>query len=176
MNEKESIERETAEAFLKLYNSQTSSSYEIIKHFDDSEGPDFLCRGKNDRELILEITMTEDHLGDIQGLLGRSDALSLEALKRHNEAAEQGNKNILQTASSCLQGNVCHIVATRIQKKLKKDYGPNAALVVRDTSGLPWSWNVVLGDITASLDLKHNPFDEGIWIISFSKNKIFRVV
>lgn len=175
MNEKKAIERETAEAFLRLYNPQTGSSYEIVKHFD-SDGPDFLCRGSNDHELILEITMTEDHPGDIQGLLGRSDALSLEALKRHNEAAEQGKENILQTVSSCLQGNVCLMATNRIQKKLKKDYGPNAALVVRDTSGLPWSWDVVLKDLATSLDLEHNPFDEGIWIMSFTKEQIFRVV
>lgn len=172
MNEKETIERETAEAFLMHYNSQTGCSYEIVKH---SDAPDFLCREKDGHELRLEITLTEDHPGDIQGLLGRSDARSPEALKRHLEAVKQGKESIFQWVS-CLQGNVCEMAATRIQPKLKKDYGPHTALVVRDTSGIPWSWDAILGDIAASLDLKHNPFDEGIWVISSSKNKIFRVM
>ena len=172
LNEKEAIELATAEAFLSLYNKQIGSSYEIAMH---SDAPDFLCRERSGCELRLEITLTEDRPGDIAAQLGRSDAKSLEVLKRHNEAVKQGKENAFQR-TSCLQGNVVSTVGKRIQAKLKKDYGPNAVLVVRDTSPISWDWDMVLGDLATSLDLKHNPFDEGIWILTFMKDQIFRVV
>lgn len=172
MNEKEAIERETAEAFLSLYNSQTGSAYQISKH---SDSPDFICEDSRGHELRLEITLTENRSGDIQALLGRSDAKSPEALERHLKAVEQGEESIFQSVS-CLQGNVCQMLAGRIQRKLDRDYGPNAALVVRDTSPVPWSWDAVLDDLAASLDLEHNPFDEGIWLVPFMKDRIFRIV
>jgi hypothetical protein len=172
LDEKEAMERETADAFLRLYNSQMACSYDIVKH---SDAPDFVCGDKSGRELRLEITLTEDRPGDIQGLVGRSDAGSLEALKRHVRAVEAGEAHPLEW-TSCLQGNVLSMVVNRIQRKLEKDYGPHAALVVRDTSPIPWSWHTILGDIAGSLDLKNNPFDEGIWIISFARNEIFRIV
>ena len=64
----------------------------------------------------------------------------------------------------------------RIQPKLSKDYGANVALVVRDASPLPWSWEDVIDDIAACLDLSRNPFDKGIWIISASSNRIYKIV
>jgi hypothetical protein len=172
MTEKEAIERETAELFIKLYNSQTGTSFSIVTH---SDAPDFHCQDKESNKLKLEITLTEDRPGDIPALLGRSDAKSPEALKRHNEAVERGEESIFDSVS-CLQGNVFQMARTRIQPKLNKDYGPNTALVVRDTSGLPWSWETILDDLASSLDLHINPFDKGIWLISFSSNSIFRVV
>ncbi len=172
MNEKKAIELATAEAFLRLYNKQIGSSYKIVMH---SDAPDFLCRDESGRELKLEVTLTEDRPGDIAAQLGRSDARSLEALKRHNEAVKQGKENAFQW-TSCLQGNVVRMIGRRIQAKLKKDYGRNAALVVRDTSPLSWDWNMVFKDLAASLDPRHNPFDEGIWILTFNKDKIYRVV
>jgi hypothetical protein len=172
VNEKETIERETADAFLRLYNSQFDLSYNILKH---SDAPDFLCRDKSGRELRLEITLTEDRPGDIQALLGRSDALSLDVLKAHIRAVEAGKASPFEW-SSCAMGNVRLMALNRIRQKLNKDYGSHAALVVRDTSGIPWSWDSVVGEIAKSLDMKHNPFDEGIWIISFAKDQIFRII
>ena len=64
----------------------------------------------------------------------------------------------------------------RIQSKLDKDYGSNVALVVRDTSPLDWDWGWVLDEIQNGLDLTRNPFDRGIWIISNSKDRTFRVM
>ncbi len=77
---------------------------------------------------------------------------------------------------SCLQGDVCDMIIGRIEPKLKKDYGPNAALVIRDTSRLDWDWALVADQIKRNLCIKRNPFDRGIWIISNSKDKIFRLV
>jgi hypothetical protein len=111
----------------------------------------------------------------VQALVGRSDARSTEALKRHLEAAHRGEESHLAWVG-CLSGNVCQAAKTRIQGKLRKDYGPNVALVVRDTSPLGWDWHDVLNDLVASLDLSRNPFDKGIWLISLVTGKIFRVV
>lgn len=170
--EKKLIERNTAEAFLKLYNAEMGSSYEIVEH---SDAPDFLCCDKDGRELRLEITLTEDRSGDIQALLGRSDARSLEHLERHLTAVKRGEERIFDSVS-CLKGNVYQMARDRIQPKLTKDYGRNAALVVRDTSGVTWSWETVIADIASSLDLTTNPFDKGIWLMSLASNKISRVV
>ncbi|MHC4509768.1 MAG: hypothetical protein ACYTAO_12545 [Planctomycetota bacterium] len=171
-NEKRGIERSTAEAFLKFYNAETNSSYEITEH---SDAPDFMCRDEAGDELRLEITLTEDRPGDIQALLGRSNARSPEELERHLEAVERGEESVFDSVS-CLQDNVCQVAKGRIQPKLNKDYGPNAALVVRDTSGVAWDWETVHDDVLSSLDLRNNPFDEGIWLMSFTSNKIFQLV
>ena len=172
VTEKDAIELETAEQFIKLYNSQMCTSFKIVEHAD---APDFHCRDKEDNELKIEITLTEDRTGDIQSLLGRSEARSPEALKRHLEAVERGEESIFDW-SSCLQGNVSQMAQNRIQPKLYKDYGSNTALVVRDVSPLGWNWEDVIEDLAKSLDLTNNPFDKGIWLISLSRNKIFRVV
>lgn len=172
MTEKEAIELATAEQFIKLYNSQMGTSFSIVKH---SDTPDFHCQDKKGTELKLEITLTRDRPGDIQALLGRSDARSPEAMKRHNEAVKRGEASIFETVS-CLQDNVSQMAKNRIQPKLDKDYGSNTALVVRDVSPLGWNWETVLDDLVSSLDLRNNPFDKGIWLIAFSSNRIFRIV
>ncbi len=173
MTEKEAIEFETAKQFINLYNSQMGTSFSIVKH---SDAPDFHCQDKEGNELKLEITLTEDRPGDIQALLGRSDARSPEAMKKHNEAVERGEASIFESVS-CLQGNVFQIAKNRIQPKIDKmRYGSNTALVVRDVSPLGWSWETVLDDLASSLDLRNNPFDKGIWLITFTGNKIFQMV
>jgi len=172
MTEKETIELETAKEFLKLYNSQQGTSYEIIKHGD---APDFHCQDQDGINLYLETTLTEDQAGDIPALLGRSEAKSPQALKQHLDAVKRGEASIFDSVS-CLQGNVSQMAQTRIQPKLAKDYGSDVALVVRDVSPLGWSWETVLGELASSLDLENNPFDKGIWIISTASRKIYRVV
>ncbi|MBN2039891.1 MAG: hypothetical protein JW864_07620 [Spirochaetes bacterium] len=171
MTEKEIIELETAECFIKLYNSQEKASFRIVKHKD---APDFECKDNKGNNLYIEVTLTEDRNGDIAACLGRSDAKSPEAFKQHLEAVKRGEASIFDSVS-CLQGNVSDIARERIQKKLTKDYGKNVALVVRDISPL-WEWETAIDDLASSLDLHHNPFEMGIWILSTSRNKIYRVV
>jgi hypothetical protein len=38
----------------------------------------------------------------------------------------------------------------RLQAKITKRYGPNTVLVVRDTSGVDWDWDLVVGEIKTS--------------------------
>ena len=172
VTEKEAIELVTTEQFIKLYNSQMGTSFRIVEH---SDAPDFHCQDKEGNELNIEITLTEDRTGDIQSLLGRSEARSPEALKRHLEAVERGEESIFDSVS-CLQDNVSQMAQNRIQPKLYMDYGPNTALVVRDVSPVGWNWEDAIEDLASSLDLRNNPFDKGIWLISLSSNQIFRVV
>ena len=87
MNEKEAIERATAEGFLRLYNQAMAESYRIAEHRD---APDFLCRNNENRILNLEITTTENRPMDIASLLGRSNHRSVEALRRNNEEVKAG--------------------------------------------------------------------------------------
>ena len=78
--------------------------------------------------------------------------------------------------ASCLQGNVTAMIVSRIQLKLKKDYGSNVALVVRGASSSDWDWGIVTDQIKAQLNLERNPFDKGIWIITCRKDKIYRLL
>jgi len=172
LSEKEAIERATAEAFIELYNRKMGTAFSIVEY---SDAPDIRCKDLTGRILNLEITLTEDRPRDIQAALGRSDHRSIEALKKHLADVRAGKANPLEW-TSCLQRNVCDMVVKRISPKLQKDYGPNVALVNRDSLPLCWDWDLVLDQIKGKLDLSRNPFDKGIWIISFSKDKIFQVV
>ena len=172
MSEKKDIEKATAEGFIKLYNAKMRTTYRII---DYSDSPDTRCVNSDGNKLNIEITMTEDRPGDIQALLGRSDHRSLEALKAHRAEVEAGKASSLELVS-CLQGNLIAMLVSRIKAKLKKDYGPNTVLVVRDTCPADPDWDLELDEIKAQLDLSRNPFNKGIWILSKTKDRLFRVV
>jgi len=172
LNEKEAIEKATADAFINLYNSETGSSCAIIEY---SDAPDIRCKDPEGQEFNFEITMTEDRPKDIQANLGRSDHRNLDSLKKHLEEVKAGQANPLERVS-CLQGNVTEMIVSRIQCKLKKHYGSNVALVIRDASPLSWDWNMVTDQIKALLNLERNPFDNGIWIITYQKDRIYKVL
>jgi hypothetical protein len=119
--------------------------------------------------------MTEDRDGDIPAILGRSDS-------RNNVPAVPDNK----TKRDCRKelpiylkyhhNNSLSQVVNRIKNKMKKDYGSNVALVVRDVSGCDWDWDMHARNVRELLDLDNNPFDKGIWIISRAKDRVFNIV
>jgi len=170
--EKRKIEKATAEGFLTLYNKKMGTSYKIVEH---SDSPDIRCLDSNDNELKLELLMTEDRPDDIKAALGRSNHRSLEALGAHLKRVEAGQESVFERVS-CLEGNVSTMLVGRIQAKLKKDYGPNTALVIRDTSGVDWDWDFVMDDIKSQLNLSRNPYDKGIWIISRFRDRLFHII
>ena len=172
MNEKEAIEKATADAFIELYNFEMGTSFSIIEY---SDAPDIRCKDQDGNIFNFEITLTEDRPKDIQAALGRSDHRSVENLRKHIEEVKAGKANPLERVS-CLQGNVTEMIASRIQPKLLKDYGPNAALVIRDSSPLDWAWDTTTDRIAELLNLERNPFDKGIWLISYSKDRIYRLL
>ncbi len=172
MKEKEAIEKATADAFIELYNSEMGTSFSIIEY---SDAPDIRCQDSEGNKFNFEITLTEDRPKDIQANLGRSDHRSLEALKKHLKDVNAGKADPLDRVS-CLQGNVTAMIVSRIQLKFKKDYGKNAALVIRDVSPVGWDWDMVIDKIKSCLNLERNPFDKGIWIITYRKDKIYRIL
>lgn len=172
MNEKEAIEKATADAFVDLYNREMGTSFSIVEY---SDAPDIRCKDPKGNVFNFEITLTEDRPKDMQAALGRSNHRSIEALRQHRDDVRAGKANPLE-GTSCLQGNVTDMIVKRILPKLKKDYGSNVALVIRDSSPVCWDWDLVVDQIKDMLNLQRNPFDKGVWIISFRKDRIFQVV
>jgi hypothetical protein len=172
LNEKEAIEQATADAFVELYNLEMGTSFSIAEY---SDAPDVRCKDQKGNTLNLEITLTEDRPGDIQASLGRSESRSLETLKKYLDDVKAGKANLFDRVS-CLQGNVIQMIVSRIQPKLNKDYGSNTALVIRDPSPIDWDWGLVADQIKGLVDLTRNPFEKGIWVISYSKDRICRLL
>ena len=172
MNEKEAIEKATADAFINLYNSEMETTFSIIEY---SDAPDIRCQDSEGNTFNFEITLTEDRPKDIQAALGRSEHKSLAALKNHLAEVKAGKASPLERVN-CLQTNVASMLVNRILPKLKKDYGKNVALVVRDTSGVGWDWDIIIEDLKLKLSSERNPFDKGIWIITVRKDKIYNLM
>jgi hypothetical protein len=101
LNEKEAIEKATADAFIELYNSEMGSSFSTIEY---SDAPDIRCQDPEGNKFSFEITLIEDKPKDIQAILGRSDHKSFDSLKKHLEDVKAGKANSLERVS-CLQGN-----------------------------------------------------------------------
>lgn len=169
VNEKQRIEFGTADGFLRLYNRHFGTSFRVS---EQSDAPDIRCSDETGRQLNLEITATEDADRDIQALLGRSDHKSLEALVEHKERVSKG----LESPHFSSFADAKKTLMARIESKLDKDYGRNTALVVRDTSGCDWEWDEVAAEVAAALDQARNPFDEGIWLLTRVKDKLFQIV
>ncbi len=172
MNEKEAIEKATADSFIELYNFEMGTSFFIAEY---SDAPDIRCKDTKGNIFNFEVTLTEDRKDDIKAALGRSNHRSIGVLRQHLSDVRAGKANLLERASR-LQGNVTDIIMDRILPKLQKDFGSNVALVIRDSSRVCWDWELVVAQIKSMLNLHRNPFDKGIWIISFRKDKIFRLL
>jgi hypothetical protein len=169
LSEKKGIEVGTAEGFLHLYNAERGTSFRVVRHADS---PDIECEDRDGRRLNLEITLTEDRPRDIQALFGRSAGRSVEALRAHVEDARASEAHPLDYVSS-LTGNVAAALTVRLRSKFRKRYGAHTALVVRDCSGVDWDWE--LPDIRVELASEINPFDEGVWIVNRTKDRLFRL-
>lgn len=169
MSEKQAIEKETAEGFLVLYNQLQGTDFRIVAM---SDAPDVRCKDPHGKTLNLEITSTQDRPGDIKAILGRSNSRSLESLRAHNERVARGEK---QCRVSSLSNEVIDQLVKRLRDKMMNDYGLNAALVVRDTSGVDWDWDNVISVIRSQLGFTKYPFRQGIWILSRAKNRLFQI-
>jgi hypothetical protein len=171
VNEKQAIEAGTADGFLHLYNSMKGTSFRIVRYGDS---PDVECADRDGRRLNLEITLTEDRPRDIQALLGRSEHRSLDDLRKHLEDVRAGMADPLERVSS-LNGNVACSLAVRLRSKFKMRYGPHTALVIRDSSGVDWDWDLEIPEIRRQLASEANPFDEGVWILNRTKDRLFQL-
>jgi hypothetical protein len=170
VSEKQAMEKATAEGFLILYNKLSGTDFTIVKM---SDAPDARCADTRGKTLNLEITTTEDRPGDIKALLGRSNSRSIEALRAHNERVARGEE---RPRFSSLWNEVSGHLVERLQSKMANDYGPNAALVVRDSSGVDWDWEDVIPAIRSRLALTKNPFSRGIWVLSRTRDRLFQIL
>lgn len=146
MSEKESIEQGTAEEFLRAYKSHTGEDFVIIEH---SDSPDFRCRNTKTGDLLdLEITLLEDVHGDAKYRLRRGDR---PGVRRFDNDTVNRFKE-------------------RIADKCGKDYGPHAALVLRQVAPL-WTiadWDMYRCDFQAVIpDRCKIAFRKGIWILTW---------
>jgi hypothetical protein len=172
ITEKQQIEQATVEAFLNLYNQRLETDFKVTSFADEGTVPDAACKNTNGDELNIEVTMTEDMPMDIQSLLGRSEHKSVEAVRARLDRVKAGLEPIWY---SSLDGNVLDQIVDRISKKWRKRYGPNTALVIRDASPLPWSWDSVVDKVRSRLDLSSTPFDRGIWILNYDKSLLYEI-
>lgn len=168
--EKQRIEQASAEGFLLLYNRRYGADYRIVEL---SDVPDVKCQSSSGEELNLEITLTEDRPRDIQASLGRSNHKSVEALAEHNKKVAEGKE---KPQFSSFSEDVLAQAANRINEKLVKSYGPNTALVVRDTSVLDWDWDSVIEELKEKTKSKKSPFTKGIWILNYAKTQLYQVI
>jgi hypothetical protein len=180
VDEKKRIEASTADAFLSHYNQQEGTSYRVVKRDKRDVAPDIRARDERGEILQFDVVQTEDRPGDIKAALGRSESRSLEALEQHVEEVRTGKADPRDRASK-LSRNVIDRLKNRLRKKLKMRYGTNTALVIRDTSGVDWDWNLVksfqeiVGSVLKELKVE-NPYDRGIWLISRSKDRVFHIL
>jgi hypothetical protein len=158
LSEKKTIELATTSAFLIFYNHNMGTSYKVESH---SENPDFICFDSDGNKLQIDVTLTESFKEDIKARLGRS---------------EHKNVNNMKVSNISLQDSTIESVTKCICKKLLKRYGPNTALVVRDTCPLDLSWELFKNEIKEKLKNEFSPYDKGIWIIPDSMNRIIRVL
>lgn len=170
MDVKKAIEQATVDGFLSLYNDRVQADFYVVKY---SDSPDATCRDSRGRYLNIEVTMTEDKPDDIQALLGRSNHKSVEALEHHIDQVRLGLEPIQY---SSLRGNVLDQIVKCITQKLINRYGPHTALVVRDTSPVSWNWDSELKQLCDRIGLSSNPFDEGIWILDYTKINLYQII
>lgn len=171
LSEKKAIELGTAEGFLHLYNAERGTSFRVVR---DGDTPDIECEDRDGRKLNLEITLTEDRPCDIQALVGRSAGRSIEALRAHVEDARMSQAHPLAHVSS-LTGDVTAALSVRLRSKFRMRYGTHTALVIRDCSGVDWDWDLELPNIRVELASEIIPFDEGVWIVNRTKDRLFRL-
>ncbi|MCW5625396.1 MAG: hypothetical protein KIT73_11825 [Burkholderiales bacterium] len=167
--EKEQIERAAVTAFLELYNREFGRDFSVTKY---SDSPDCLCEDSAGEQMSIEVTTTEDQPGDTMATLGRSQHRSLDALREHLADIRAGRAlpriNSLNLAAGTL--------ANRIEQKWLKRYGKNTLLLVQDTSGVDWNWELAISDLQKLFAPKLTPFDLGVWLLPRARQRLFRVL
>lgn len=155
MNEKQQIERATVDAFVAMHNEIYGTSYSICEYGDT---PDAVCISEESDILNVEVCITEDRVGDIPWALGKTE-----------------NRPYQGELGSCLSGNVLAELSKRLIKKSLMRYGGHTALVIRDSSGVDWDWELIQQDVRDYIHQCKNCFDMGIWIINSAKTRLQRI-
>lgn len=164
-NEKELIERHSADVFFEIYNLTHGTNYSVT---ETGDAPDIYGKDTHGDIFNLEITMIEDYDRGTASALGRSHVHDiLEVSKRIKEG---------KITPNCLQGNVRSNLIHAICAKSCMDYGRNCGLLLRATSGVLWDWEDIIDhNLEAELSKYSKPFDRGIWLLSRDKRAIHRL-
>ncbi|MBU6421063.1 MAG: hypothetical protein KGQ62_03175 [Gammaproteobacteria bacterium] len=170
-DEKQAIERATAEGFLLHYNREHGTDYRVDSVAGPGISPDVECINSAKAILWIEITMTEDSFGDIKSALGRSEHKSFSATRIHLSEVKEGKGEI---PFNQLDGNVRMQLVEVLKQKFQKRYGQNVALVVRAT-GVDWDWQLILPRVQAEFHDNRIPFDRGVWLLSRAKNRLYKI-
>jgi hypothetical protein len=72
-----------------------------------------------------------------------------------------------------IRNRVANFVRLRLRSKFKMRYGPHTALVIGDSSGV--DWDLEIPDVRRELGSEANPFDEGVWILNRTKDRLFQL-
>lgn len=161
LNKTQRIEKGTAEMFLNVYNNSFGCDFAIERLGEQGNGePDIICKNlKTGEKLSLEVTCLEDVYSDTGYRLGHLKD------KPMSKSGLTGRSFYFDTLPRIFE---------RLSDKCQKRFGANVALVLRQVSGIPWDFELELGRIRALIDLRNNPYDKGIWILSIQR-EIFRI-
>lgn len=150
-SEKKKIEKETAQAFLSLYNPKYGTHFKVSEL---SEAPDVVCKDAESGDILfLEVTLLENLKGNVAHELGR------------------GNPPISPTTKTTVIDffkDVVPCFRKQLEKKLLSSYGEKTALVLRQVSILwePMEWEWIKPYFQAEiLKGKESQFGAGIWVI-----------
>lgn len=170
-DEKQAIERATAEGFLLHYNRDHGTDYRVDSLAGSGTSPDVKCVNSEKAILWIEITMTEDRPGDIKSALGRSEHKSFRVTQLHLREVKEGKGKM---SPNQLDDNVQKRLVKALKLKFQKRYGQNVALVVRAT-GVDWDWELILSRVRAEFNDNRIPFDRGVWLLSRAKNRLYKI-
>ena len=151
LNEKQSIEKATAEIFLRLYNLRIGCHFEIAKLGDS---PDVECIDRETgNRLNLEISLIEDVPGDVTNSLGRG--------------VQPKSPTTGTTVRAFFKDSVPRLIGS-LEKKLLSSYGSDTALVLRQVSPLwgPYDWGIAVEDFRERVfQGRETNFGGGVWIV-----------
>src|SRR5574341_1307962 len=150
LSEKQQIEKATAEIFLPIFNKRMGTNFEISELGDT---PDATCIDRTSgKVLYLEIGLTEDLKGEIADELGRGKTpLASENIMPVRSFSEDAIPNYRKV----------------LEKKMLSSYGPNTALVLRQTAPIwgPNEWRIYAPMLSDLLVGSQPKFGAGIWTI-----------
>ena len=156
-SEKKSIERKTAEIFLKHYNPWHGTHFKINEL---GEAPDVKCiDSQNGNLLFLEISQIENLPGDIAFELGRREKRPISPTTK---------KTVVDFFN-----DVVPLWRKQLEKKLLASYNENTALVLRQVSILwePMEWKHITPYLKSEvLKGKEAHYGAGIWVICTDTN------
>jgi hypothetical protein len=152
LTDNQKTEKATADIFLDLYNKRCYANFRIVKLRDI---PDVECKDESTGErLFLEVTLLEDWEGDIRYI--------------RNEGPRRTTSPDTGLPAISFKDDTIPKLKKRLEKKLRTNYGPNTALVIRQASIL-WTANSyqrysreILSEVFRGRAVN---YEAGVWVL-----------